>query len=546
VPSASGPSGVPSKVAELDTYSSIALFVERAQAVDPGFQLTESNARVVAEVCRRMEGLPLAIELAAARIKLLTPQEIQARLRGPEPAKEGRESSLKLLTGGARDLPPRHQTLRGAIDWSYGLLGQGEQTLFARWSVFVGGCTLSAAEAICNATGDLPFDALDGLSSLLEKSLLKREEALGESRFSMLEMILEYALEKLEGSGEAEVIRRRHAEYYLSLSEAAQPQISGAEQSLWLDRLERDHGNLRAALEWSRSQASSAELSLRLAASLALFWEFRGNFAEARQRLEAALSGPGASEFTHLRAEVLGVASVTAFHLGDYSSMASLNHERLEIYKRVGDKRGMASALTQLSRVAVATQDYATAHSLLEQTLAIRKEVGNKAGISHALGEMGELARCEGDYAMARYYYEESLALARESGQKNYIAWQVLNLGHVAHHEGDYAQATRLFAEDLVLFHEIREPRGIANCLCGLAGVAGSLGLAQRAAQLFGSAQAIFNSTGIVLEPADQLEYQQNLAAGKSKLDPAVWQTCWSRGEAMPLEDAIAYALEGG
>ncbi|HET9493427.1 MAG TPA: tetratricopeptide repeat protein [Chloroflexia bacterium] len=525
----------------LAEYPSVSLFVERAQAVDPVFRLTESNAQVVAELCRRTEGLPLAIELAAARIKLLTPQEIQARLQDG-----GRESSLRLLTGGARDLPPRHQTLRGAIDWSYSLLSHGEQTLFARLSVFVGGCTLSAAEAVCNSMGDLPFDVLDGLSSLMEKSLLKREEALGESRYIMLEMILQYALERLEESGEAEVVRRRHAEHYLSLSEAAHKQFSGAEQSLWLDRLERDHDNLHAALEWSRQQASSAEISLRLAASLGLFWEFRGNFTEARQRLAAALSGPGASELTLLRAEVLGVASVTAYHQGDYSFMQPLDKERLEIYKRVEDKRGMASALTQLARAAVALGDYASAHSLLEQTLALRRDIGIKSGISHALGEMGALARCEGDYAMARSHYEESLAHAREAGEKIHMAWQFLNLGHVAHHERDYKQATRLFAESLGLFQQVGEPRGIANCLYGLAGVAGSQGLAQRAGQLFGSAEAILNSTGSSLEPADQMEYEQYVAASKSKLAPATWQTLWSRGAAMPIEEAIAYALEVG
>jgi predicted ATPase/transcriptional regulator with XRE-family HTH domain len=527
-----------SELAALAAYPSVALFVERAQAVDPVFRLSESNAQVIAELCRRVGGLPLAIELAAARINLLTPQEIQTRLG----------SSLKLLTGGARDLPTRHQTLRGAIDWSYGLMGPGEQTLFARLSVFVGGCTLSAAEAICNAVGDLPFDMLDGLSSLIENSLLKREEALGESRYLMLEMILGYASEELERRGEAEAIRRQHAEYYLSLSEVARRQFSGAEQSLWLDRLEREHDNLRAALEWSRSQASSAELSLRLAASLGLFWEYRGTFTEARQRLAAALSGPGAGapELMHLRAEVLGVASVTAFHQGDYTSIPPLDNERLELYTRAGDKPGMASALTQLARAAVAQGNYASAHSLLEQTLAVRREIGTKSGISHAFGEMGALARCEGDYAMARSYYEQSLALAKESNQTLHIAWEFVNLGHVAHYEGDCEQAKRLFDEGLVLFRQIGEPRGIANCLFGLAGVAGSQGLPQRAAQLFGSAETILGSTGSELEPADQMEYLRNLAASKSQIDPAEWQSFWSRGEAMPVEEAIAYALGGG
>lgn len=536
----------PSSLAEMGAYSSIALFVERAQAVNPVFQLTESNAQVVGEVCRRMEGLPLAIELAAARIKLLTPQEIQARLRGPEGSKEGRESSLKLLTGGGRDLPARHQTLRGAIDWSYSLLDKGEQTLFARLSVFVGGCTLSAADVVCNSVGDLPFDTLDGLSSLVEKSLLKREEALGESRFIMLEMILEYAMEKLEESGEAEVLRRLHAEFYLSLAEAAQKQFSGAEETLWLDRLERDHDNIRAVLEWSRKQASTAEISLRLAASLALFWEDRGYFPEAKQRLAAALSGPGTSEFAFLRAEVLGVASVTAFHMGDYSSIAPLNEERLEIYRELGDKRGMSSTLTLLARAATAAGDYATAHSLYEQTLALRKEIGTKTGISHTLGEMGELARCEGDFVMARSYYEESLAYARESGDKRYIAWQVFNLGQVALHERDCEQATRLYIEDLVLFQEIRELRGVAYCLSGLAGVAGCQGLGSRAAQLYGAAEVVQKSTGIVWEPADQIEYDRNLATSKSILDPAEWEAWWAKGEEMSIEEAIAYALDRG
>jgi tetratricopeptide (TPR) repeat protein len=323
-------------------------------------------------------------------------------------------------------------------------------------------------------------------------------------------------------------------------------QFSGAEQSLWLDRLERDHDNLRAALEWSRAHASSADISLRLVASLGLFWEFRGNFTEARQRLAAALSGPGASERAHLRAEVLGVASVMAFHQGDYTSMPLLDKERLELYTRAGDNRGMASALTQLARAAVAEGDYTSAHSLLEQTLAVRREIGIKSGISHALAEMGALARCEGDYELARSHYAESLAFARESGEKLHIAWQLLNLGHVAHHERDYKQATRLLSEGLVLFQQIREPRGIANCLYGLAGVAGSQGLVQRAAQLFGSAKAILNSTGSGLEPADQMEYQHNLAVSKSKLDPSAWQAFWSRGEAMPMDEAIAFALVGG
>jgi non-specific serine/threonine protein kinase len=419
-------------------------------------------------------------------------------------------------------------------------------------SVFAGGATLDALEAVCNAHEDLQGGLADPLEGLLQQSLVYSVTIEGEddpharTRFNMLEMILEYALEKLERSGEAEVIRRQHAEHYLSLSEAAKKHFSGAEQSLWLDRLQRDHDNLRAALEWSCAQASSADISLRLASSLGLFWEFRGNFTEARQRLAAALDGPGASELAHLRAEVLGVASVTAFHQGDYTSMPPLDKERLEIYTRTGDKRGMASALTQLARAAVALGDYTSAHSLLEQTLALRREIGIKSGISHALAEMGAVARCEGDYAMARSHYEESLALARESGEKLHIAWQLLNLGHVAHHERNHKQATKLFAEGLMLFQQVGELRGIANCLYGLAGAAGSQGLAQRAAQLFGSAEAILDSTGSGLEPADQMEYQHNLAVSKSKLELLAWQTFWSRGEAMPMEEAIAYAIEGG
>jgi predicted ATPase/class 3 adenylate cyclase len=318
-------------VERLSQYEAVRLFVERAQAAKADFSVTNENAPAVAEICHRLDGLPLAIELAAARIKLLTPQAMLARLG----------NRLKLLTGGARDLPERQRTLRGTIRWSYELLEEGEKVLFARLAVFSGGGTLEAIEAICDAEGDLPVDVLDGVSSLVDKSLLRQEEEEGgEPRFVMLETIYEYAREKLENSGEAETIKRAHAEYFLALAEKAEPKLTTAEQGAWLERLETEHDNLRAALSWSLGRKDQ-ELALRLGGALWRFWFLRSHLSEGLQWLGEVLSLRGG--FTALRAKALNGAGDLVWSQGNYDRAKELYEESLALSRQLGDKRGIAA-----------------------------------------------------------------------------------------------------------------------------------------------------------------------------------------------------------
>jgi predicted ATPase/class 3 adenylate cyclase len=323
------PERLPS-VERLTHYEAVRLFVERAQAAKADFSVTNESAPAVAQICYRLDGLPLAIELAAARIKVLSPQKMLGRLG----------NRLKLLTGGARDLPERQRTLRSTIEWSYGLLGEGEKVLFARLSVFAGGRTMEAIEAICDAEGDLPVDVLDGLSSLVDKSLLKQEEgAGGEPRFVMLETIHEFAREKLQESEESEDIRRLHAEYFLALAEEAEPAVEGAQQPVWLERLEEEHDNMRRALSWSLGQGQDSELALRMSAALGEFWYLRGYFGEGRRWLEEALAKSGRTP-TAARARALQRVSWLAFQQGDLDRAEEASEEERRRRHRRGGEPG--------------------------------------------------------------------------------------------------------------------------------------------------------------------------------------------------------------
>ncbi|MFQ5794790.1 MAG: BTAD domain-containing putative transcriptional regulator [Candidatus Bipolaricaulia bacterium] len=331
----------PLAIERLTQYEAVRLFIERAVAVKPDFAVTDENAPAVAEICIRLDGLPLAIELAAARIKLLSPQALLARLG----------NRLKLLTGGARDLPACQQTLRDTIDWSYDLLNTGERTLFERLSVFVGGGTLEAAEAVCIGADnlELKMDILDGLASLVDKNLLRRkEQADGEPRFLILETIREYGLERLEASGESEAIRRTHADYYLALAEQAEPKLEGPDQRMWLDRLEVEHDNLRAALVWFE-QNGEAEAELRLGGALWGFWHMRGYLSEGRRWLEGALAkGEDRDVSASVRAKALHGAGVLTHEQGDYERATVLYEESLDLRRELGDKPGVAILLSNL------------------------------------------------------------------------------------------------------------------------------------------------------------------------------------------------------
>ncbi|HEX8680787.1 MAG TPA: tetratricopeptide repeat protein [Ardenticatenaceae bacterium] len=449
-------------VERLTQYGAVRLFIERAQAVKAGFQVTNDNAPAVAEICARLDGLPLAIELAAARIKLLPPQALLARL----------ENRLNLLTGGARNLPARQQTLRAAIDWSYDLLDAGEKALFSRLAVFVGGRTLEAIEAVCDADGDLPLDTFDGVASLVDESLLVQEEGpQGEPRFVTLATIHEYAQEKLQASGEADALQQAHASYFLALAEAAEPHLIGAEQVAWLERLETEHDNLRASLRRTVASGES-EVALRIAGALWRFWLVRGHLSEGRAWLTQLLAKPEALAHTEAVAQALNGAGALAWTQGEYAAARASFEACLAIRRELDDKSGVARSLSNVALVASDQGDYASARSLLQESLEMHRHLDDRVGLANTLNNLGTLASEQGDYTAARGLYEESLTLRHEMNDTAGIATSLLNLGDAAYYLGDYPTAQRLHEESLDVARQLGDKPTIVHALNSLGNVA--------------------------------------------------------------------------
>lgn len=565
---------------EVTHYAAVELFVQRASDVTPNFIVTDENARVIAEICVRLGGLPLAIELAAARMNVLSPEAILARLAGTS---GHTASSLRLLTSGARDLPARQRTLRNTIAWSYDLLNGDEQQLFRRLSVFVGGCILGTAEAVCNVAGDLNIDMLDGVGSLVDKNLLRQVQGKAdEPRFTLLETIREYALERLAASGEAEALRRQHAEYYLVLAEAAEPQLYGPEQQLWLNRLEQEHDNIRAAIGWSAT-TDDTEIGLRIAGAVSLFWEIHSYFNEGRTWLRTLLSRSAAMEPTAARAKALNAAGDLALNvydiasarllfeeslairqaLGDTNSRAyalkglgevarlqgnstqaeALFHKSLPLFRELGEAVSMAWVLIGLGNLALYRGDIVAARAYHEESLAIHRATGDKRSMSAALNRLGEVARSQGDHQQAAMYYDESLNIAQELSHKSGIAIVLQNLAHVAQYQGDTAQAVARFRAGLALAQELGLKELIAACFAGLAGVAAAAGQSERAVQLFGASEALLDGIGATLEPADQADYDRSVAMTHTQFDESAFAAAWEAGRALTLDQAIAYAF---
>ncbi len=520
-------------IERLTQYEAVRLFIERARDVKPDFEVTNDNAPAVAEICVRLDGLPLAIELAAARTRLFAPGALLTRL----------SSRLKMLTGGAGNLPARQQTLRNTIEWSYDLLTEGEKQLFRRMAVFQGGRTLEGLEAVCDSEalqveGRLEMDVLEGVESLVSKSLLQQREGSegsnGEPRFWILETIHEYAREKLQEGGEAEPLEREHALYFMRLAEEAEPHLRGEKQVEWLSRLEDEYDNIRAALWWSREQrdqgdADAAEIGLRIAGAILRFWYVRGYFSEGREQFERALSSRGTSGAEGAisqvdvgvggaaRAKALNGAGVLACAQGDYAAARSLYEESLAIRRELEDKRGIAYSLNNLGIVALEQGDYAAARSLQEESLAIRRELGDKRGIAESLNNLGIVVAEQGDYPAARSLQEESLAIKRELGDKQGITSSLASLGRV------------------------------------VARAAGTVGMGQpqlkqavleRAATLFGAVEGILEAMSGVLYSVDRHPYERNVAAVRSALGEEAFGKAWAEGRAMSMEQAIEYALE--
>jgi predicted ATPase len=445
-------------LAELEALAhnaAVALFIQRSQAVKPGFQLTPTNAPTVVEICIRLDGLPLAIELAAARMRLLSPQALLTRL----------SARLQLLTSGTRDVSARQQTLRNTIAWSYQLLDAQEQQLFRRLCVFVGGCTLEAVEALCTALGDCDGSVLDGVTSLMVKSLLRQtEQTEEEPRLMMLETIREYGLEVLEASGEQEATQLAHASYYLRLAEEAAKGIRGPQQTAWLQRLEREHDNLRAALQWSLEQGEAGqgtEMVLRFSRALEGFWGIRGHYSEGRTFLKRALAASKGS-LTSMRASALNIAAGLAAAQGDYGEAEELSEESLALSRSLKDRRNIARSLLRQSGVPVAKEDFLKADSLMKEALALYEELGDEVDIAEALFELGWLANVQNEYQRARPLLEESLSKFREMGDTRMIASALHQLAICYDEQGNEATVHSLLQESDRLFREVGDKEGMA------------------------------------------------------------------------------------
>jgi len=520
---------------ELGKYSSVALFVSRAQALQPDFLLNEANAHAVAEICFKLDGLPLAIELAAARIRLLPPTAMIKRM----------ESRLKVLTGGARDLPERQQTMRGAIAWSYELLDKHEKTLFNRLSVFVGGCSLDDAEAICNSAGPLEIDFLDGVTSLVDKSLLRQKEQEGaEGRFSMLETIREFGLEQLTQSGEAEAVSKAHLSFYLKLAEEAESKLTGSAQASWFERLDKEHDNFRAGLNYSKA-SGKLESGLRLGGALWRFWDVRGYVTEGRGVLdELVCLAQGVNIPATVRAKALNGAGVLAGNQGDYDRQTAILEESLKLYKELDDKPGIAQSINNLGSIAYSQGDYARAEALYTESLSLRREIGDSWGIASSLNNLGGVAFSQGDYKRALSLHTESLNLRRELGDKRGISMSLNNMGEVAQEQEDYRRAAVLYAESLSIRKELGDRFFIVSSLHNLAEVACSRKNYERGARLFGAAEALREIIGAPLPNAKRPNFDRYREEARDALGRADLKAAWTEGRLMSLDQAIEYALK--
>jgi len=517
---------------ELRQYESVRLFVERAQAVRANFTLTPENAAAVAEISRRLDGLPLAIELAAARVRVFPPATLLARL----------EKRLPLLTGGPRDAPARQQTLRNAIEWSYDLLSSEEQTLYRRLAVFGGGAALRAVEVVAAPEGEL--DVLGGLDRLVEHSLLQSGEGPdGEPRFMMLETIREYGLERLVQSGEAEATQRAHAEFFLALAEEAEPELTGAEQVAWLDRLDAEHDNLRAALGWALD--ADPQIALRLARGLGWFWFLRGYLNEGRSWLDSTLAASGEPGPIHVGA--YAAAGRLARHLGDYGGAIALLERSLALARTFQDRRAEALALHELGALAgLAEGDAVREAALTEASLALWRELGDAWGTARTLNNLGYEAYLQGDFDRAVSLLDEGVTLARAAGDRSALGYVLDSRGVLAEAQGELERATELYREALAVAQQAGNPLVEAFALSSLAGIAARQGQPARAARMWGAASALRDAIGTRLPLEEEERFAGPVSATREILGEDAFAAAWDEGRAQPLDQVVAEALTLG
>jgi len=559
---------------ELTGYESVRLFVERARVAQPNFSLTKDNASFVTEICLRLDGLPLALELAAARIKLLSPQAILSRL----------DDQLKLLTGGARDLPTRHQTLRNTLEWSHGLLNEDEKKLYARLSVFVGGFTLEAAEAVCNPDGKL--DILEGMTSLVNNSLLRQEEMPnGEPRFSMLETIRAYAVERLNESGESDALHAGHAQYFgnVILNEAGL-QLYSANAPYWLVWLEREHDNVRATLGWSQSDPAMLEFAAGLVMSMVWFWYRRGYFSEGRMWSGRLLNSSEVKTSQAPRALVLMANALMAIWQGEqdlalaqikesqdiWNDLKNEQHKALitlgtgialinkghdreaqpmlqesqKLFKQQNQSFFYVLSNVHLGNVELGLGNTEQARILHEEAQSEARALNDNWLLSFALNNLGEVARVQGRYDTARKYYEESDSLLTDSGDDGDKARFVHNLGYIAQHEEEFELAEAQFRKSLKMFRRLGNRRGMAECMAGLAGLKARQGQVEWGAVMLTAAENVLKATGGAWWPADRVEVERSQAMIRAALGEEDYATAQKKGAVMSLEQALAFTSE--
>jgi predicted ATPase/DNA-binding winged helix-turn-helix (wHTH) protein/predicted negative regulator of RcsB-dependent stress response len=560
-------------VTPLAEESAVELFVQRAKAVRPSFAMTSESAPVIREICARLDGLPLAIELAAARTRVLSPSTMLDRL----------QSRLQLLTGGALDLPERQQTLRNTIDWSHGLLTDPEQKLFRRFSVFVGGCTLEAAEAVCNTSRDLDIDLFEGLASLVDKNLIQNADHAGaEPRFAMLETIREYALERLTSSGEEFAARQAHAAYCLVLAEEGNPELNPDDRDVWLSRCDLEIDNFRSALDWL-FQTQNLDWGLRMCMALFRFWDMREHLTEGRARLETILrlasdgyskerakisiflgalttaqgDYPAAKHFLERslslyeelgdrwgRGASLNALAVSARDRGDYAS-AQMNFERsLECWRALSDRLATARCLHNLANLVRVRGNYSAAQAALREATGLFEELGDRSGAAWSINQQGDIAREQGEMAVAREFYQQALSAFREVGDRWGSARSLADLGHVCREQGDYEAARAAYREALKIFAELEHRRGMARALEGCACLALSRGDAVRALRLAAAAAHLRRVISAPLPQAEQTKLDQTLLPAWESLGEADARDAWAEGSGMSVGKAIEYSLD--
>jgi non-specific serine/threonine protein kinase len=516
--------GVPPESAadQIEDYSAVRLFVQSAQRVRAGFSVRGSERACVARLCRLVDGMPLALELAAVWTRTLSCREIAQEV----------ESGLAILATPQRNASERHCSMQVVFNQSWKLLANEERCVLCRLSVFRGGFERHGAQVVADAS--LPV-----LAALVDKSFLHQDEA---GRYRVHELVRQYAGEKLRESGEMEEARNRHLAFFLELAAAAESKMRGPEQVNWLQRLERDHNNLRAALDWGLAAQSIREAGLRLSSMLVTFWLIHGYFQEGQRWLEQELTASG-DVIAALRAKALTGLGTMAWCQGDFTRATAFHQDSLKLYQMLDDTRGIAEALNNLGVQAYYQGDLRQAMPHLQESLKFHRALGDKAGTALALINLGEVARHLGDPEWAAARYSEGLALYRELGDQRWIAGALHNLGLVATDQGDFERALQLHQESLLIFQCLGEKQALPESLEALADVFGVMCQPQPAAQLLGAAAALREVLQIPLPPVDRNDYEHTLTVARAQLDNAMFESAWARGRSMTIEQAIDYAL---